>query len=136
MTSGPVSSSPSDGPDPKVRANKRRHGRLRVAGLESNWGPVSDVSASGLSVVAKLRRKPQLGEAIRIKLYCENMQLTVSGIVRRVESLSFYSHRIAVELRDLTDDQERGLLELAHSATLELVAAELVNAQGGHFRRR
>jgi hypothetical protein len=119
-----------------VRPNKRRHGRLRVAGLDSNWGPIENISASGLSFVAKLRRKPRLDDAIRLKLRCGEMLLTVSGLVRRVESLSFYSHRIAVELRDMTAEQEQGLIDLTHYASVELVAAELVAAQGGHFRRR
>jgi hypothetical protein len=92
----------------------RRHGRVRCQDVECNFGPILDLSASGMRV--KCRKPPAAGTVVEIRLMSDEYCVQISAIVRWTSRAGLFSHEAGLEFTDIHADARRMLTELARSA--------------------
>ena len=109
------------GPDtepqsPPAQKSGRRHGRMRCLDLTCDLGKVVNLSASGICVEARGRRKPAIGDKVELTLTWFEVTHHVKAVVQRVEPKGFFSYRLGVHFVDLSPSQTAELLDLAQTA--------------------
>jgi hypothetical protein len=109
------------GPDPQpqvppAQKSGRRHGRMRCLDLTCDLGKVVNLSASGICVEAKGRRRPAVGDKVELTLTWFEVSHHVKAVVQRVEAKGFFSYRLGVHFVDLSPSQTAELLDLAQTA--------------------
>lgn len=107
---------PDPRPEPPAQKSGRRHGRMRCLDLTCDLGKVVNLSASGICVEAKGRRRPAIGDHVELTLTWFEITHHVKAVVQRVEPKGFFSYRLGVHFVDLSPTQTAELLDLAQTA--------------------
>jgi hypothetical protein len=93
--------------------NARKGGRLRVCGVTSDLGPVSDLSANGMRVTVKA--KPRMCEQLRVQITAEELTVTVDARIVWVQRRGLRRHEIGLEFTDVSDEQQQKIRELVRT---------------------
>lgn len=97
--------------DPKGE-NKRRHGRLLVSGVGSNYGDVLDISASGMRLCHTGKLGVKVGDKVQLTLDPEHAdEFTVRVLIAWI-SPGDKIHEIGVEFVSQTEEQRARVLDL------------------------
>lgn len=107
---------PSELPDRTPENEKRRHGRMRCGSLRCELGRVSDVSASGMRVMAASRRGVAPGELRPVTLRSEWGTVEVQVRVGWVKRIGWWRHEIGLQFDSLDDATRRTVFALAFRA--------------------
>ena len=93
-------------------AGQRRRGRFKTHLLQSQYGPVLDLSRGGVRV--RCGRKPglQAGDHVSIELRCPALAVEVRGHVRWLRKTGWFSHEAGIQFDTLTPTVEARLREL------------------------
>ena len=98
-------------------ATRRQRGRIEQESLMSNLGPVLDVSASGVRILA--RRVPK-GE-VSVQLIGLGGRFELRGRVIWSHRIGLRKHEIGIEFDDITPEMSRHLTRLATDNRLRRV---------------
>jgi len=90
-------------------ATRRQRGRIEQESLTSNLGPVLDVSASGVRILA--RRVPK-GE-VTVELIGLGGRFEHRGRVVWSKRIGLFKHEIGIEFEDITPEMSQQLTRLA-----------------------
>jgi len=81
-------------------AQRRRHGRVRCQDLHCTFGPVLDVSASGMRVTTALK-PPKIGEMVATTLHSLDGPVELGCTVAWVRRAGLLRHELGLEFVDL-----------------------------------
>ena len=98
-------------------ATRRRRGRIEQEGLVSNFGPVLDVSAGGVRILARKVPKGQ----VTVELIGLGGCFTLRGRVVWSQRIGLLKHDIGIEFDDVTPEMARHLTRLATDNRLRRV---------------
>lgn len=103
--------------DPSAPAGeKRRHGRLRCYLLETNLGPVYDISASGVRIIAKKNLHLLKGESCTLRFINVPGELEVEARVIRAARVRMWQYELALEFVNLTPGQSTAIRTVAQAS--------------------
>lgn len=100
----------------EVRADLRRHGRVRMTAVTCSLGEVLDISASGIRMLCGGRPDCRVGRRITITVTTEN---DVFGVVMRpvwIRKVGFFKYELGGCFEDLDESTRMRLIGLARSA--------------------
>lgn len=94
-------------------ANRRRHGRLRLAQVQSSLGEVVDIAPEGMRIRCRGRSSVRVGEKISMTLATPLGLLAMDAVVVWSRRLSTRHSEIGLAVVDMTDDVRKGIVAIA-----------------------
>ncbi|MBL1218783.1 MAG: PilZ domain-containing protein [Planctomycetes bacterium] len=101
---------------PESAGEKRRHGRLRCHLLETNLGPVFDISASGVRIVTKKKPHVKSGDICILRFVNVPGDVEVRAKVIRSTKLRMRQYELALEFDALTPSLGTAIRSIAQAS--------------------
>lgn len=90
----------------------RRHARLTAEGIETDWGPVLDLSASGMRVRCGIK-PPAKGEAFFIAIHGRTTELSILAVCRWRRRDGMFHHQIGLEFVKPLPEVQAAIAEIS-----------------------
>lgn len=91
-----ISTNTPGAPPPGGGHEMRRHARLTASGIETDWGPVLDLSSSGMRVRCGIK-PPNQGEVFFISIHGGATELSIMAVCRWRRRDGMFHHQIGLE---------------------------------------
>lgn len=103
---------------------RRRHGRVRCATLNTKFGSIEDMSASGMRIICKGWRKPKIGTILNVDIKHSNGIADVKCQIVWVKHLGLRKYEAAFKFIDLDPEHQRELLNAAQESLRQMSIAQ------------